>query len=170
VCFTKTFSFTSPEKDFFLYIHGVISSPEKEKRSVLYYSDISDMFPVTGGNFIHTCMHVHIVFAGVRVCVRAGRRVCVCGKQIHTHSRRVFAGVAALACSSARRARELPAKNHRTITMRESCTCCVSSTGERQRNLLHRSYKSEIHHSTDQPVLLRSTPMTHTTHTPVHCQ
>ena len=40
------------------------------------------MFPVTGGNFIHTCMHVHIVFAGVRVCVRAGRRVCVCGKQI----------------------------------------------------------------------------------------
>jgi len=95
-------------KRFFLYIHGVISSPEKEKRSVLYYSDISDMFPVTGGNFIHTCMHVHIVFAGVRVCVRAGRRVCVCVKQIHTHSSRVFAGVAALACSSARRARELP--------------------------------------------------------------
>ena len=101
MCFTKTFSFTSPEKDFFLYIHGVISSPEKEKRSVLYYSDISDMFPVTGGNFIHTCMHVHIVFAGVRVCVRAGRRVCVCVKQIHTHSSRVFAGVAAGADSRA---------------------------------------------------------------------
>ena len=67
-------------------------------------------------------------------------------------------------------AENFPAKNHRTLTMRESCTCCVSSTGERQRNLLHRSYKSEIHHSTDQPVLLRSTPMTHTTHTPVHCQ
>jgi hypothetical protein len=67
-------------------------------------------------------------------------------------------------------AENFPAKNHRTITMRESCTCCVSSTGERQRNLLHRSYKSEIHHSTDQLVLLRSTPMTHTTHTPVHCQ
>ena len=86
--------------NFFFYIHGVISSP-KEKRSVLYYSDISDMFPVTGGNFIHTCMHVHIVFAGVRVCVRAGRRVCVCVKQIHTHSSRVFAGVAAGADSRA---------------------------------------------------------------------
>jgi hypothetical protein len=81
-------------KKIFFYIHGVITSQEKEKRSVLYYSDISDMFPETGGNFIHTCMHVHIVFAGVRVCVRAGRRVCVCGKQIHTYSSRVFAGVA----------------------------------------------------------------------------
>jgi hypothetical protein len=111
VCFTKTFSFTSPEKDFFLYIHGVISSPEKEKRSVLYYSDISDMFPVTGGNFIHTCMHVHIVFAGVRVCVRAGRRVCVCGKQIHTYSSRELPSVAAGAGSGARlrcQTRELP--------------------------------------------------------------
>ena len=88
-------------KKIFFYIHGVISSPEKEKRSVLYYSDISDMFPETGGNFIHTCMHVHIVFAGVRVCVRAGRRVCVCVKQIHTHSSRVFAGVAAGADSRA---------------------------------------------------------------------
>jgi hypothetical protein len=111
VCFTKTFSFTSPEKDFFFYIHGVISSPEKEKRSVLYYSDISDMFPVTGGNFIHTCMHVHIVFAGVRVCVRAGRRVCVCVKQIHTYSSRELPSVAAGAGSGARlrcQTRELP--------------------------------------------------------------
>ena len=58
-----------------------------------------------------------------------------------------------------------PAKKHRTITMRESCTCCVSCTGEWERNLLHRSYKSESHHSTDQLVLLRSTPVTHTTHT-----
>ena len=33
----RHFLFTSQEKDFFLYIHGVISSPEKEKRSVLYY-------------------------------------------------------------------------------------------------------------------------------------
>ena len=113
MCFTKTFSFTSPEKDFFLYIHGVISSPEKEKRSVLYrdYSDISDMFPLTGGNFIHTCMHVHIVFAGVRVCVCAGRRVCVCGKQIHTYSSRELPSVAAGAGSGARlrcQTRELP--------------------------------------------------------------
>ena len=95
MCFTKTnLFFYFPGKRFFFYIHGVITSQEKEKRSVLYYSDISDMFPVTGGNFIHTCMHVHIVFAGVRVCVRAGRRVCACGKQIHTYSSRVFAGVA----------------------------------------------------------------------------
>ena len=62
-------------------------------------------------------------------------------------------------------AENFPAKNHRTITMRESCTCCVSCTGEWERNLLHRSYKSESHHSTDQLVLLRSTPVTHTTHT-----
>jgi hypothetical protein len=69
------------------------------------------MFPVTGNNFIHTCMHVHIVFAGVRVCVRAGRRVCVCGKQIHTHSSRELPSVAAGAGSGARlrcQTRELP--------------------------------------------------------------
>ena len=42
------------------------------------------MFPVTGGSFIHTCMHVHIVFAGVRVCVRAGRRVCVSSRYTPT--------------------------------------------------------------------------------------
>ena len=69
------------------------------------------MFPVTGGNFIHTCMHVHIVFAGVRVCVRAGRRVCVCGKQIHTYSSRELPSVAAGAGSGARlrcQTRELP--------------------------------------------------------------
>jgi hypothetical protein len=187
VCFTKTFSFTSPEKDFFFYIHGVITSQEKEKRSVLYYSDISDMFPVTGGNFIHTCMHVHIVFAGVRVCVRAGRRVCVSSRYTPTAAEYLPASQpwhvsapAVLESFPASQslqevapevaAENFPAKNHRTLTMRESCTCCVSSTGERQRNLLHRLYQSEIHHSTDQLVLLRSTPMTHTTHTPVHCQ
>ena len=78
MCFTKTLSFTSPEKDFFIYIHGVISSPEKEKRSVLYHSDISDMFPVTGGNFIHTCRHVHIVFAGVCLCASTCGQASVC--------------------------------------------------------------------------------------------
>ena len=56
-------------------------------------------------------MHVHIVFAGVRVCVRAGRRVCVCGKQIHTYSSRELPSVAAGAGSGARlrcQTRELP--------------------------------------------------------------
>ena len=112
----RHFLFTSQEKDFF-YIHGVITSQEKEKRSVLYYSDISDMFPVTGGNFIHTCMHVHIVFAGVRVCVRAGRRVCVCVKQIHTHSSRVFAGLTVDADCGAWRA--TTEADNRSF----SCTC-----------------------------------------------
>ena len=32
-----TLSFTSPEKDFFFYIYDVITSPEKEKRSVTHY-------------------------------------------------------------------------------------------------------------------------------------
>ena len=75
------------------------------------------MFPVTGGNFIHTCMHVHIVFAGVRVCVRAGRRVCVCFKQIHTHSSRVFAGVAGRAARS-------------FGGSRSKCAVCASCTHE----------------------------------------
>jgi hypothetical protein len=32
-----TLSFTSPEKDFFIYIYDVITSPEKEKSSANYY-------------------------------------------------------------------------------------------------------------------------------------
>ena len=110
VLYKDIFFYFAGKRFFFLYSWCDFFTGE-EKRSVLYYSDISDMFPVTGGNFIHTCMHVHIVFAGVRVCVRAGRRVCVCVKQIHTHSRRVFASVAAGAGSGARlrcQTRELP--------------------------------------------------------------
>ena len=145
----------------------MITSQEKEKRSVLYYSDISDMFPVTGGNFIHTCMHVHIVFAGVRVCVRAGRRVCVCVKQIHTHSSRVFAGVAAGAGSGARlrcQTRELPSvaagARSGTHSSRELASphsrCRRSPQNLASIFLLNRACKC---HQLDQPFLPCSTDM-----------
>ena len=110
VLYKDIFFYFAGKRFFFLYSWCDFFTGE-EKRSVLYYSDISDMFPVTGGNFIHTCMHVHIVFAGVRVCVCAGRRVCVCGKQIHTYSSRELPSVAAGAGSGARlrcQTRELP--------------------------------------------------------------
>ena len=47
----------------------------------------------------------------MKMCVRAGRRVCVCVKQIHTYSSRELPSVAAGAGSGARlrcQTRELP--------------------------------------------------------------
>ena len=35
-------------------------------------------FPVTGGNFIHTCRHVHIVFAGACLCAGTCGQASVC--------------------------------------------------------------------------------------------
>jgi len=57
----------------------------------------------------------------------------------------------------------VPAKHQRVISLRESCTCCVLRTGERERNLLHRARKC---HSLDQRFLPRnSSTVTHNTHT-----
>ena len=85
MCFTKTNLLCYFAGKRFFFIYDVITSPEKEKRSVLYYSDISDMFPVTGGNFIHTCRHVHIVFAGACLCASTCGQASVCAWPADAH-------------------------------------------------------------------------------------
>ena len=98
----QTFSFTSPEKDFFLYSWcDYFTGKRKTLCTILLRyirydsSDLRQFHP-----HMHTC--TFCVCGRVIVCVRAGRRLCVYGKQMHTYSSRVFASVAAGAGSGAR--------------------------------------------------------------------